>query len=37
VIDVYVHHLRKKLENGEDGKKYDRVIETVKGTGYIIR
>lgn len=37
VIDVYVHHLRKKLENGADGKKYDRVIETVKGTGYIIR
>ena len=37
VIDVYVHHLRKKLENGEDGRKYERVIETVKGTGYIIR
>ena len=37
VIDVYVHHLRKKLENGADGKTYERVIETVKGTGYIIR
>ena len=37
VIDVYVHHLRKKLENGSDGKKFDRVIETVKGTGYIIK
>lgn len=37
VIDVYVHHLRKKIENGEDGTKYDRLIETVKGTGYIIR
>lgn len=37
VIDVYVHHLRKKLENGADGTKYDRVIDTVKGTGYIIR
>ena len=37
VIDVYVHHLRKKLENGEGGKKYPRVIETVKGTGYIIK
>ena len=37
VIDVYVHHLRKKLENGADGSKYARVIETVKGTGYIIK
>lgn len=37
VIDVYVHYLRKKLENGADGKKYDRIIDTVKGTGYIIR
>lgn len=36
VIDVYMHHLRKKLEDGaseEDG----RIIETVKGVGYIIR
>lgn len=37
VIDVYVHHLRKKLENSADGRKFDRVIETVKGTGYIIK
>ena len=37
VIDVYVHHLRKKLENGPKGEKYARIIETVKGTGYIIR
>lgn len=37
IIDVYVHHLRKKLENGEGGRKYERVIETVKGFGYIIR
>ncbi|MBR2674768.1 MAG: response regulator transcription factor [Mogibacterium sp.] len=37
VIDVYVHHLRKKLENSGDGRKFDRVIETIKGTGYIIR
>ena len=37
VIDVYVHHLRKKLENDDDGNKYDRIIETIKGVGYIIR
>lgn len=35
VIDVYMHHLRKKLE--ADADKEDRIIETVKGVGYIIR
>lgn len=35
VIDVYVHHLRKKLDAaGGDG---ERIIDTVKGAGYIIR
>lgn len=33
VIDVYVHHLRKKV----DGDREDKLIETVKGVGYIIR
>ncbi len=33
VIDVYVHHLRKKV----DGSREDKLIETVKGVGYIIR
>lgn len=35
VIDVYMHHLRKKLDGASPGK--DAVIETVKGAGYIIR
>ncbi|MGI6766730.1 MAG: response regulator transcription factor [Lentihominibacter sp.] len=33
VIDVYVHHLRKKVDGGRE----DKLIETVKGVGYIIR
>ncbi len=33
VIDVYVHHLRKKVDGGRENK----LIETVKGVGYIIR
>ena len=36
VIDVYVHRLRKKLEaaGNEDS---DKIVETIKGVGYIIR
>jgi len=33
VIDVYVHHLRKKIDGGFEQKK----IITVKGAGYMIR
>lgn len=33
VIDVYMHHLRKKIDAGFD----DKLISTVKGVGYIIR
>ena len=35
VIDVYVHHLRKKLDAA--GGSSDKIIDTVKGAGYIIR
>ena len=38
VIDVYVHHLRKKLEAVTDSdSETARIIDTVKGAGYIIR
>ena len=33
VIDVYMHHLRKKL----DADRSDKFISTVKGVGYIIK
>lgn len=33
VVDVFVHHLRKKI----DGDFEEKIIETVKGAGYIIR
>lgn len=33
VIDVYMHHLRKKIDEGYD----DKLISTVKGVGYIIK
>lgn len=33
VIDVYIHHLRKKVDGGYDEKK----IVTVKGAGYVLR
>lgn len=33
VIDVYMHHLRKKIDAGYD----DKLISTVKGVGYIIK
>lgn len=33
VIDVYVHHLRKKIDDGFDEKK----IITVKGAGYMVK
>lgn len=33
VIDVYVHHLRKKVDDGFDEKK----ILTVKGAGYMVK
>ena len=33
VIDVYVHHLRKKVDEGFDEKK----IVTVKGAGYMVK
>lgn len=33
VIDVYVHHLRKKIDDGFDEKK----IITVKGAGYMLK
>ena len=33
VIDVYMHHLRKKIDEGFD----EKVIVTVKGAGYVIR
>lgn len=33
VIDVYVHHLRKKIDEGFD----EKLIKTVKGAGYVIR
>ena len=36
VIDVYVHRLRKKLEAAGD-KDSDKIVETIKGVGYIIK
>lgn len=33
VVDVYMHHLRKKIDADRD----DKLIQTVKGAGYIIR
>ncbi|MGX8714284.1 MAG: response regulator transcription factor [Lachnospiraceae bacterium] len=33
VIDVYMHHLRKKIDAGYE----DKLITTVKGAGYVIR
>ena len=33
VIDVYMHHLRKKIDEGYE----DKLISTVKGVGYIIK
>lgn len=33
VIDVYMHHLRKKIDEDYD----DKLISTVKGVGYIIK
>lgn len=33
VVDVYMHHLRKKIDEGQD----EKLIETVKGAGYVIR
>ena len=33
VIDVYMHHLRKKIDDGFD----EKLITTVKGAGYVIR
>lgn len=33
VIDVYVHHLRKKVDEGHEQKK----IVTVKGAGYVLK
>lgn len=34
IVDVYISYLRNKLDTGESDKK---LIETVKGVGYIIR
>ena len=36
VIDVYVHRLRKKLDAAGD-KDSDKIVETIKGVGYIIK
>lgn len=33
VIDVYIRHLRKKLDDGEEKK----LIHTVRGAGYVIK
>ena len=33
VIDVYMHHLRKKIDENQD----EKLIKTVKGAGYVIR
>ena len=33
MVDVYVHHLRKKIDEGFDEKK----IQTVHGAGYILK
>ena len=33
VIDVYMHHLRKKIDEDYD----DKLISTIKGVGYIIK
>lgn len=36
VIDVYVHRLRKKLDAAGD-EDSDKIVETIKGVGYIIK
>jgi DNA-binding response OmpR family regulator len=36
VIDVYVHRLRKKLEAAGNGNS-EKIVETIKGVGYIIK
>lgn len=36
VIDVYVHRLRKKLDAAA-GEDPDKIVETIKGVGYIIK
>ena len=36
VIDVYVHRLRKKLEEAVPGSD-EKIVETIKGVGYIIK
>ena len=33
VIDVYMHHLRKKIDENQE----EKLIKTVKGAGYVIR
>jgi two-component system copper resistance phosphate regulon response regulator CusR len=33
IVDVYVRHLRSKIDEGSDPK----MIRTVRGTGYMIR
>lgn len=33
VIDVYMHHLRKKIDDGQE----EKLIKTVKGAGYVVR
>jgi two-component system alkaline phosphatase synthesis response regulator PhoP len=33
-VDVHIRHLRSKIEENGDGKKY---IETVRGVGYKIK
>ena len=33
VIDVYMHHLRKKIDENQD----EKLIKTVKVAGYVIR
>jgi two-component system copper resistance phosphate regulon response regulator CusR len=33
IVDVYVRHLRSKIDEGSDAK----MIRTVRGTGYMIR
>ncbi len=33
VIDVYMHHIRKKV----DGDQEDKMIKTVKGVGYVLK
>ena len=33
VVDIYIHYLRNKIENGFD----EKLIRTVRGVGYAIR